>query len=405
MLLAEDSPIRHRPFAKFWCARVLSTLAFQMMSVAVGWQVYTLTGRAFDLGLVGLAQFLPMLCLTLVVGQVADRYDRRIIVSICALVEASAAATLALGSAQGWLDRNLILCIVAAGGAARAFGTPTMAALVPSLVPRDMIPRAAAWTTSATQSAHIVGPALGGVLYVLGPTPVYLMVTTSFAAASLLIAFLGVKPAVRKKVAISLASFFSGISFIRSRRILLGTLSLDLFAVLLGGATALLPIYAHDILHTGPWGLGLLRASPALGALTMSIWLAYRPLGQPVGTRLLAALLVFGAATMLFGLSTWLPLSMVALYILGMSDVVSVVIRFSLVQLQTPDEMLGRVSAINSLFVGTSNQLGEFESGSMAALLGVVPAVLIGGAGTIVVSLIWMFWLFPELRRLKSLEG
>ncbi|MET0208210.1 MAG: MFS transporter, partial [Burkholderiaceae bacterium] len=179
----------------------------------------------------------------------------------------------------------------------------------------------------------------------------------------------------------------------------------DLFAVLLGGATALLPIYAHDILHTGPWGLGLLRASPALGALTMSIWLAYRPLGQPVGKRLLAALLVFGGATMLFGLSTWLPLSMVALYILGMSDVVSVVIRFSLVQLQTPDDMLGRVSAVNSLFVGTSNQLGEFESGSMAALLGVVPAVLIGGVGTIAVSLIWMFWLFPELRRLKTLEG
>jgi MFS family permease len=363
-----------------------------------------MTGRALDLGLVGLAQFVPMVLLTFVVGHAADRYDRRTIASICMMVEAVAAGVLALGTYQGWLTRDAILGVVAIGGAARAFESPTMAALVQGVVPRQMIPQAAAWSTSATQTAQILGPALGGLLFGLGSIVAYVAACVFFAVGSVLVSLIRIDRAIPSKEPVTFKSVFSGIGFIRSRPVILGTLSLDLFAVLLGGATALLPIYAKDILHTGPWGLGLLRTSPALGALAMSIFLAHFPITKRVGTMLFTSLIVFGLATVLFGLSTNILLSMVALVILGASDVVSVVIRFTLVQLQTPNEMLGRVSAVNSLFVGTSNQLGEFESGVTAALFGVVPAVLIGGMGTIAIACLWMV-LFPQLRRLRSLEG
>ena len=395
------NPLRYPPFARFWFARVASTLSFHMLGVAVGWQVYSLTGRALDLGLVGLAQFLPMVLLTLLVGHAADRYDRRLIVGICQLVEAGAAATLAIGTATGTLTVPRILAIVAVLGAARAFENPTMTALLPGLVPRELISRASAWSASATQTAQIVGPAVGGILYGLTPAAPYTAGAALFFGGSCLMTSI---PAARLARSAAGASFFSGLRFIRSHRVLLGILSLDLFAVLLGGVTALLPIYARDILHTGPWGLGLLRAAPAVGALAMSLVLTRRPPERRVGQTMFGAVVAFGCAILVFAGSQSLTLSLVALFALGVADVTSVVIRFSLLQLQTPDEMRGRVSAAFSLFTGTSNQLGEFRAGVTAALLGVVPAAILGGVGTIVVALAWMA-LFPELRRIRTLDG
>ena len=383
---------------------MLSTFAFQMQAVAVGWQIYAITGSALDLGLVGLVQFLPMILLTLVVGRFADRYDRRVIVSCCQGLEAGAATLLALGSAGGWLGRESMLGIVAVVGAARAFEGPTMAALMPGLVPRLAIPRAAAWAISATQTAQIVGPALGGLLYLVGPSAAYATAAALFVLAGVCTATIRVSRALRDRAGVALPPLFSGITFIAGTPILLGTLSLDLFAVLLGGATALLPIYAADILETGPWGLGLLRSAPAVGALVMSFVLVRHPIARRVGPRLFGAVLAFGAATVVFGLSTSLPLSFAALAVLGGADVVSMVIRSSLVQLRTPDAMRGRVSAVSSLFTGTSNQLGEFRAGLTAAYLGAVPAVLIGGLGSILVAGLWMY-LFPALRGIRTLDG
>jgi MFS family permease len=396
--------LRHRPFALYWFSRILSAVAFHMQAVAIGWQVYALTGSALDLGLIGLVQFAPMILLTLVVGHVADRYDRRVIVSLCRLVVAGAAATLALGTLGGWLSKATIFTIVALSGAARAFENPSTAALVPGLVPRAEIPRATAWTVSATQTAQIVGPALGGLLYGLGAHVVYGIAAALLLLASVLVALVRIDRPVRAREPFTLESFLSGVLFIRNKPVLLGVMSLDLFAVLLGGATALLPIYARDILQTGPWGLGLLRSAPAIGALLMSVLLARYPLERRVGRTLFATIIVFGAATVVFGLSTHLVLSLAALSVLGAADVISMVIRFSLVQIRTPDAMRGRVSAVHSLFTGTSNQLGEFESGLTAALFGAVPAVLIGGLGTIAVATLWMC-LFPDLRRIRALEG
>jgi MFS family permease len=366
--------------------------------------MYALTGSALDLGLIGLAQFLPMVLLTLAVGHVADRYDRRRIVSLCELISACAALALAFGTVLGWLDRTAMFVLVAISASARAFEWPTMSALLPNLIPRQDLQRATAWSATANQLAQIGGPALGGFLYALAPGAAFAVPCLLYGLASFLSRRIpGVAPQ-RQAAAPTLASVFSGFAFVRSRRLLLGVLSLDLFAVLFGGAVALLPIYARDILMTGPWGLGLLRAAPAVGALCMSAFLVRFPLRSNIGPILFAVVIVFGLATVVFGLSTWLPLSLFALVIVGASDVVSVVIRFSLVQLQTPDDMRGRVSAVNALFIGTSNQLGEFESGAVAALVGVVPSVVIGGAGTIAVALVWM-WLFPELRRVRTLEG
>jgi MFS family permease len=404
-LTAEGGPtpsvLRHPPFARFWCSRVLSIVAFQIQAVAVGWQVYAISGRALDLGLVGLAQFVPMILLTLLVGHTADRYDRRAISSLCQTAEGLATATLALGTLAGWLDVPRVLAIVAVIGAARAFEGPTMSALMPSLVPRALIPQASAWYASATQTAQIVGPAVGGVLFGLAPSAPYVTAALLFLAAAVLLGR-GGRAAKAPRASNALESFFSGLLFIRRERILLGVLSLDLFAVLVGGVTALLPIYARDILATGPWGLGLLRAAPAAGALAMSVVLARRPVSRRVGRTMFGSVVVFGVAILVFGASRSLPLSLAALAVLGAADVVSVVIRYSLVQLSTPDDMRGRVSAAFSLFTGTSNQLGEFRAGVTAAVLGVVPAVLLGGVGTVAVALVWMV-AFPELRRIRGL--
>ena len=377
---------------------MLSTLALNMQTVAVGWQLYLLTGSAFDLGLVGLAQFAPTVVLTLVVGQVADRYDRRVVVVICHVAEAGATAMLALGSLGGWLTRDGILAILVIIGAARAFENPARASLVPRLVPLPLLSRAIASVTSAGQMARIAGPALGGALYALGATTVYATVTALYLVGAVLIALVRDAQPARPREEITTASLFTGVAFILGQRLLLGLMSLDLFAVLLGGATALLPIYARDILDTGPWGLGLLRAAPAIGALVMSAVLARRPIEHNAGPALFGGILVFGVATIVFGVSTNLSLSLAALGVLGAADLLSMIIRQSLVQIRTPDRMRGRVSAVHSLFTGTSNQLGEFESGLLAALFGAVPAVLIGGVGTLVVVAVWMYR-FPELRR------
>lgn len=360
-----------------------------MQAVAVGWQGYELTRSAFYLGLVGLAQFLPMFHLTLAVGHVADRHDRRLVARVCQIVEGVTAGTLALGSASGWLSKESLLGIVFVAGAARAFEGPTMQALVPGLVSAPFIPRAAAWAASANQTATIPGPALGGVLYAAGPTTVYATASILFLAAHLLIALIQIERVTPNREPVSLESLFAGIAFIRSRPAILGAISLDLFAVLLGGATALLPVYTRDLLGTGPWGLGLLRSAPAIGALSMSVFLAHHPLQRRVGRVMFGAVGIFGVATIVFAVSTLFVLSLGMLVVLGAADVISVVIRNSLVQIETPDEMRGRVSAVNSMFIGTSNQLGEFESGVTAAMFGVVPAVLIGGVGTLLVMIIW----------------
>jgi MFS family permease len=397
------SVFHHRPFKLFLCARAATFMAFQMLGVAVGWQIYALTGSAMYLGLVGLAQFMPMFLLTLVVGHVADRYDRRSIARICQTVEGLAAGVLALGSFSGWQSEWSILIMIFIVGAGRAFEGPSLQALLPGLVPIKLFPRAAAWSTSAMQTATIVGPAIGGFLYAAGPAVVYATAGVLFLTASVFIAMIRIERVPSKHEPVSIRSLFAGISFIRSRKEILGAISLDLFAVLLGGATALLPIYARDILVTGPWGLGLLRSAPAVGALTMSVFLARHPLKRRVGRSMFIAVAVFGTATIIFALSTAFILSLISLVVLGASDVISVVIRHSLVQIETPDEMRGRVSAVNSMFIGTSNQLGEFESGVTASLFGVVPAVLIGGIGTVIIVIMWMR-LFPQLARIDSLD-
>jgi MFS family permease len=398
----KDVLLKQPSYAKFWFTRILSSTSFQMLSVAIGWQMYDLTRDAFSLGLVGLAQFIPMVLLTLFVGQIADRFDRRRIVYISLMVEAMTAALLLIGNISDWLGREQILLAAAIIGACRAFEGPTSSALLPQLVTRNILPRAVSMSTTAGQTAQILGPTLGGLLFSLGASTVYSTATVALLIASLLMYLINVETEVVKRTEATWRSFFLGLEFIIRKPIILGTISLDLFAVLLGGATALLPIFAQDILLTGPWGLGLLRTAPAVGALVVSILLAYYPLKKSVGMTLFGALAVFGVATMIFALSTNLLLSLFALMVIGGSDVVSVVIRSSLVQLQTPDELRGRVNAVNSLFIGTSNQLGEFESGMMAGFFGAAPAAFIGGIGTVVVAGLWMY-LFPSIRKLQTL--
>uniref|UniRef100_UPI00166B0BD0 MFS transporter n=1 Tax=Aliidongia dinghuensis TaxID=1867774 RepID=UPI00166B0BD0 len=403
-LAVPPSVLRHPAFALFWASRVFSTIAFQMQAVAIGWQVYGLTGSAFALGLVGLAQFIPGLALAFVVGPVADRFDRRLIVRLCQTVEGAAVGGLALAWFMGRLDIVPIFAAVFVIGSARAFEAPTLQALVPGLVPADLLPRALAWSSTANQTAIICGPAVGGLLYALSPGTVYAVAAALFLVSSLVIGFIRLERAPPRREPVTLASVFAGVAFIRSRPAILGAISLDLFAVLLGGATALLPIFARDILAIGPWGLGLLRSAPALGALSMSLFLAQCPLERRVGRIMLTAVAIFGLATVVFALSTSFWLSLVALVVLGAADSISVVIRLSLVQLETPDEMRGRVSAVNFIFIGTSNQLGEFESGLTAAWFGAVPAALIGGIGTLLVVLIWLK-AFPDLARRDRLQS
>lgn len=320
----------------------------------------------------------------------------------CARV-ASVVAFQMQGVAIGWQTKESILLIAVIAGAARAFEGPTMQALMPGLIPPLLLPRAAAWSASAIQTASIIGPAVGGLLYALGPTMIYSTNCGLFLVASLLVALIRIERTPPTREPVTMQSIFAGIGFIRSRPAILGAISLDLFAVLLGGATALLPVYARGILSTGPWGLGLLRAAPGIGALAMSLWLARHPLRHRVGRIMFCSVAIFGAATIGFALSTSFLLSIGTLIVLGGADVISVVIRSALVQIETPDVMRGRVSAVNAMFIGTSNQLGEFESGTTAALFGTVPAVVLGGVGTLLVAALWMR-LFPQLVQVESLE-
>jgi hypothetical protein len=391
-------------FVHFLYARFGASMAYQIVSVAVGWQIYALTGDAFDLGLIGLAQFLPMLVLTLIVGHVADRYDRRRIVAICMATETAAALVLAGVSIAGVANAPIVYAVVIVISSARAFEAPTLPALIPAVVPRSLIPRGTALFASVSQTAQIAGPALGGIGYGVGAGFIYGVAAAFYLTSCVSMAFMKTEGAPARKEPTTWQSLFAGFSFIASRRILMGTLSLDLFAVLLGGATALLPVYAKDILHAGPWALGALRGAPAVGAVAMSLMLGRKNLDGNIGATLFGALFAFGAATVVFGLSTSVPVSVAALIVLGAADSISVVVRTSLVQLNTPDAMLGRVSAINMLFIGTSNQLGEFRAGFMAAMIGAVPAVVAGGLGTMAVALLWMWW-YPELRKLRSLHN
>jgi MFS family permease len=402
--LGKETVFREPSYLRFWFARICSTISFQVAAVAVGWQMYELTHSTFALGMVGLAQFLPMLLLTLVVGHVADRFNRKTIISICQFLEGATLALLALASYLHRLHPTGIYCAVAAIGAARAFESPSTQAMVPGLVEDAKVPQAIAWSASANQTASIVGPALGGLLYAFGAQVPYGLCTCLFGMAAVLSSSILLKRRTASKGTVTVKSIFSGIHYIRERRNILGAISLDLFVVLLGGATALLPAYARDILHTGPWGLGLLRLSPALGALSTSVFLAHYPIRKHAGHRMFAAVILFGAATIAFALSRNVWLSMAILSVLGAADVTSVVVRSSLVQMETPDEMRGRVSAVNSLFIGTSNQLGEFESGVTASWFGMIPATIIGGAGSILIALIWI-GLFPGLRKLESIAG
>ncbi len=399
------SPTRlthHRSFVLFWCARTSTNGAYMMQGVAVGWQIYDLTNNPLDLGLVGLIQFIPLVAMSIIAGQVLDLFDRRVIAGVCQVGKALAALSLAVGTAQGWLGREAMFAILFLSGTARAFEIPTMHALLPGIVPTTLLPRAIAASASAQQTAVICGPSIGGLMYALGPTTVYATCALIFIAASVLISLIHVAPRTEERRPITLETLFAGFRYIRSRPIILGAISLDLFAVLLGGVTALLPIYARDILAAGPWALGLLRSAPAVGALVASIVLAHRAIGGSAGRIMFVAVGMFGLATLMFGLSTSIALSFLALMVYGASDAVSVVIRQSLVLLRTPHDMLGRVMAVNSMCTGSSGTLGEFRAGVVAAWLGAVPAVLMGGFGAIIVMVVWM-WVFPQLRRVDKL--
>ena len=391
-------------FIRLWFSRLAGTAASQMLMVAIGWQMYDLTRSAWDLGLVGLFQFLPALLLVLVAGHVVDRFHRARIVMVCMVAQALVAAALCLGAWHGWASRELLLTLSVALGTVKAFQMPAQQALTPLLVPPALLPRALAFSAAGMQGSIVAGPALGGFIYVAGAQVVYGVCMALFALAGVLVARVNYEHAPRPGQVMSLDTVLGGVRFVSQRPVVLGAISLVLFAVLLGGATALLPIFAKDVLHTGPWGLGLLRASPAVGALVLSLVLSRWPITRRAGRVLLSAVAVYGAATLVFGLSTSFALSMAALTVAGAADMVSVVIRQSLVQLDTPDEMRGRVSAVNSVFIGASNQLGEFESGVTAAWLGPVGSVLLGGVGTLLVAVMWIR-LFPQLANRNALSS
>ena len=389
---------------RLWIARVFGTLGSQLLMLAVGWQMYDLTGSAWDLGLVGLLQFLPALLLSLVAGHVADRVHRGRIVATCVALQALVAVTLLWVTHEQWVSREWLLMVSLVLGAARAFQMPAQQALTPLLVPPALLPQAMAMSAAGMQAATIGGPALGGAIFLAGASAVYATGVLLFGVSVVLLAGLRYEHVPPPHEPMTLRSVLAGVHFIWEKKTILGAVSLDLFAVLLGGATALLPMFAKDILHTGPWGLGLLRASPAVGALLVSIVLARWPLQRKVGRTLLLAVGLYGLCMLVFGASTSLALSMAALGISGGADMVSVVVRQSLVQLETPNEMRGRVSAVNSVFIGASNQLGEFESGATAALLGPVGSVVLGGIGTLIVAALWLK-LFPSLAQKDTLHG
>jgi MFS family permease len=394
---------RDRDFATYLVSRFFSTTALMVLSVAVGWNIYDITRTPLSLGLVGLAQFVPMFLLTLPAGDIADRFDQRKVYAVALGVAGLSGALLVV---LAWLHVRTTLpfyLVLMLFGAARGFTGPASQSLLPFLVPQERLPKSIAWGSSAFQTAVIAGPALGGFLYALGPLAAYATCALGFIAAAIGISTLGGRRLVRQQSQLSrIERVKEGIRFVRHRPVVLGAISLDLFAVLLGGATALLPVYARDILHVGPVGLGVLRSAPALGAALVAISLGRRPLETQAGAKMFGAVAIFGIATIVFGISTNFMLSLAALFVLGASDMVSVFIRSALIQFATPDAMRGRVSSVNMLFIGASNELGEFESGLTAAWFGTVPSVIVGGLGTLLVVAIWMK-LFPPLRTVDRL--
>src|ERR1700723_1268795 len=396
--------LRQPSFLFFLLSRSLTRFASQIGAVAIGWQIYDLTGSAFELGMIGLVQFLPTALLVFVAGHTADKFERKRVVQLCQLAEAATALFLCWGCYGGWLTEVHIFIATFVLGMAGAFESPTIAALLPLIAPQGSLQRATALSSAAAQVATITGPALGGLAYAVAPGLPYGIMLVFWLLSMVLTGAITVgQPPAEEKDGAAADDIFAGVRFIRSNSAILGTISLDLFAVLFGGVTALLPIYARDILMAGPFGLGILRAAPALGALFMTAVLARHAIDRRVGMRMFQSVIVFGVATVVFALSHWMWLSVLALAVLGAADTVSVVIRFSLVQLSTPNDMRGRVGAVNFLFINASNYLGQFESGVAAALLGTVASAMLGGVATVAIALLWMK-LFPSLRDVEKLE-
>ncbi|CAG1013834.1 MAG: MFS transporter [Rhizobiaceae bacterium] len=394
----------HRAFLTYWSARFLATFSTQIVSVAVGWQVYDITRDPFDLGLVGIIQFAPSLLLVLVTGAAADRFGRRLIMGVAAVLEALCALALLVLTLRGLDGVSAVFVVLAVFGIARAFFAPASASLVANLVPAEDFANAVAWNSSAWQTATIVGPVAGGLLYGLSAETAYATATLLMAGAALLSFSIAAPRQRSESEKATLSTLFAGFRYIWGEKIVLGAVSLDLFAVLLSGAVALLPVYARDILELGPWGLGLLRAAPGIGAVAVALWLAGHPIRDHAGVLLFVFVGLFGAFTVVFGVSTIPWISIVALAFVGAADMVSVYVRETLIQLWTPDRVRGRVNAVNMVFVGASNELGEFRAGTMAALIGTVPAVVFGGVGAVAVAGLWAV-MFPALRKARHLDG
>ena len=394
----------HGGFVRFLSARLLASVAVQMQTVAVGWQIYAITGKPLDLGLIGLSQFLPFVLLVLPAGHIADRHNRAFILALCMALEFLCALALLAFTVSGLAVAWPVFAVMVVFGAARAFSMPAGQAIMPNLVPNALFPRAVAVNSSTWQVSTIAGPAIGGLVYLAGPDIVYGTVAALLAAAFFLIVGVRTARPARSATPDSWHELSQGLRFVWRKKIILGAVSLDLFAVLFGGAVALLPAYAQDVLHVGPAGFGWLRAAPGIGAAIVAMALAWRPITRHVGAQMFAGVAIFGVATVVFGLSHVYWISLAALVVIGASDMVSVYIRHMLVQLETPDAIRGRVSAVNAVFIGASNELGEFESGVTAAWWGLKPAVVVGGIASVAIAGLWTRW-FPALRRMDELPA
>lgn len=397
---------QHPSFVLFQTARFFIVLATEMQSVAVGWQVYEITRRPLDLGLVGLVQFLPGILLFLVSGHAADRYDRRKLIIVCYLGFALSCSLLLVTALRHVQHVYPIFAVLVLLGVVRAFTGPVSRALLPQLVPEEHFQNAVAWASTIFQGAAILGPALGGIIYAIarGPSAVYSLAVLMAIAAVFCLFSIQIQGKPRPREPVNWTTVLAGLHYIWREKAILGSISLDLFAVFLGGAVALLPVYAREILLTGPWGLGLLRTAPGVGAAAMALFLAHRPFRRRAGVTMLWCVAGFGVFTILFGLSRSMALSLIALFLVGATDMVSVIVRAVLIQVATPDEMRGRVNAVDMVFIGASNEFGEFESGLTAQWFGTVPAVVLGGIGTILVTALWA-WGFPALRKVEQLDS
>ncbi len=393
-------------FSLYQLARFLVVAGLEMQSVAVGWQIFEITKRPLDLGLVGLCQFSPGILLFLITGHAADTFNRRKLLMTCYAGFGVCSALLLFYALSGLRTVLPMYAIVVLLGVVRSFNNPASRSLLPQIIPEEHLQNAIAWNSSVNQGGTILGPSLGGLIYAVAKGPAAVYTTSMLAAAGAVFLMTQIKLYIkaRPREPLSVKSVLAGLRYISEKKIILGSISLDLFAVLLGGAVALLPVFASEVLRTGPWGLGLLRASPAIGAGSMALLLAHRPFRSRAGLTMLWCVGGFGAFTVLFGISRNLVLSMAALILVGCMDMVSVVVRSTLVQLATPDEMRGRVSAVEMIFIGASNEIGQFESGITAQWFGAVPAVIMGGVGTLLITALWA-WNFPELRRVEKLSS